>query len=84
MLIWTTKGPKRAEKIASKEPSEEDFAETSTADDSAADGDKVVKADPNADVFLDRPAKPQKADAAEDGDWSSAETPRSKSTETTE
>ena len=79
MLIWTTKGPKRAEKPAA----EEAFAESSAVDKSA-DGDKSAKDAPSRDVFLDTSTKPEETAAADDGDWSNAEKPEAKSPEIAE
>ena len=86
MLIWTTKGPKRAEKSVIKQPSEEAFAESHAEHDSTAGSDKAGKAEPCADVFLDRPAadRTPTPEAADDSDWSSAETPRTRTPETAE
>ncbi len=86
MLIWTTTGPKRAEKLVTKQPSEEDFAESNAVGNAAADGDKDGKTEPCADVFLDRPAtdRAPKPEAVDDSDWSNAEAPRTNAPETTE
>ena len=86
MLIWTTTGPKRAEKSVTKQPSEEAFAESHAERDPSADSDKAGKAETCADVFLDRPAtdRAPTPEAADDSDWSSAETPRTRAPETAE
>lgn len=84
MLIWTTSGPRRATKPASNEPSDEAFAESSkTATPSAEHGGETA-ATPSADVFLDPAAHAPGSAAADDDDWSSAETPRPKAPETAE
>lgn len=84
MLIWTTTGPKRAEKTAEKQPSEEAFAESSLPKTPGSDDDKTTSHALSADVFIDRPGKPEHPAAADDADWSSAETPRVKAPESTE
>jgi len=86
MLIWTTTGPKRAEKSVTKQPSEEAFAESRAEPDPAADSDKAGKAKRCADVFLDRPAtdRAPTPEAVDDSDWSSAEAARTKAPETAE
>ena len=56
MLIWTTTGPRRAEKPAKTEPAESRFTE-STHDPPGTGNSGVVSNDaPGADVILDRPA----------------------------
>ena len=83
MLIWTTAGPKRAEKPVAKQPVEEAFAESQTEPAAVAKSDKDAAC---PDVFHESPAGHQapRADAAEDADWSAAETAREKLPETTD
>lgn len=83
MLIWTTTGPKRAEKSPKRQAGEEAFAESQAAPAETAD-DAEAKASP--DVFHETSAETHvpKADAAEDADWSGAESARTKTPETAE
>ena len=83
MLIWTTAGPKRAEKSVAKQPAEDAFAESQTAGAAAPKSDKD---DTCPDVFHENSPDRQVArpEAAEDADWSAAETPREKMPETAE
>ena len=84
MLIWTTTGPRRAEKPAKTEPADSRFTESTH--DPPGTGKSGVDNDgaPGADVILDRPAAGEPTTAVDDGEWSSAETPRTKTPETTE
>jgi len=86
MLIWTTKGPKRAEISVTKQPVEDAFAESPAERDPKSKSDTDGRTESGTDVFLDRPvSEPPPAPAAvDDGDWSSAEAPRTKAPETAE
>ncbi len=83
MLIWTTTGPKRAEKPVAKQPADEAFAESQTVAASTTSDEKDAT---NPDVFHEASEDnhASRADAAEDADWSAAETAREKIPETAE
>ena len=84
MLIWTTTGPRRAEKPAKNEPADSRFTE-STHD---PPGTGLSKADrqntPGADVILDRPTAEEPTATVDDSEWSNAETPRTRAPEAAE
>ena len=84
MLIWTTKGPKRAEKTVATDASEEAFAESSEPGKPAADQAKPAKDSKSADVFIDGSATPTETAAVEDDEWTNAEAQRAKSPAPTE